>query len=384
MITCYLKPTNYCNVGCSHCYLPEEIRANKDLMTRETLNCTATLLSEMRNRLRKSAIHIIFHGGEPLTVSREWYGQAFDAFDDKLSSGYTTSMQTSLIPLKEWHLDLINNLFNGHVGSSIDFSQRRINNSVEEYHQLWMRKVMMAREAGIMVIPGVVPTLNERGREEEIVDWFIERDFPAFNIDRYNAYMTYFPDRPSNLQHAHFLIGLFNAMISSMKKRGWAPVNGAIKASITGVLMGYGGDRWGGGCMNDFIVVGPDGMTNNCPDKHSREMPFSNVHQGCHAFMESPQRRASIRHQIITHKQPYCSDCEFQSWCGSGCPITPNGSAEGEEGCSGYYTYLAHVRDTLKDKDMEKLAIAYTEQSLPSIVERSLQYGGERRAACRR
>ena len=33
MITAYVKPTNFCNVGCTHCYLPEAVRAHQGRMT---------------------------------------------------------------------------------------------------------------------------------------------------------------------------------------------------------------------------------------------------------------------------------------------------------------------------------------------------------------
>lgn len=40
MLTVYLKPTNYCNVGCDFCYLPEDVRANKARMSADTLDAT--------------------------------------------------------------------------------------------------------------------------------------------------------------------------------------------------------------------------------------------------------------------------------------------------------------------------------------------------------
>jgi radical SAM protein with 4Fe4S-binding SPASM domain len=362
MITAYVKPTNGCNVGCTHCYLPEAVRANKSRMTDDVLLDTAQFLKDMMVRGRHQGAHVLWHGGEPLTISPDWFYRAGAMLDVELP-GHSESMQTSLIPLRREHLPLFKDRLNSFVGSSVDFSQRQIKGSVEAYHALWMDKVDMARNAGIKVVAGVVPTRNELGREEAIVDWFVSRDFDAFNIDRYNAYGTYFPDRPSNLEHSYFLMGLFDALMEQMGIKGRAPLVGAIRSAITGVLHGVGGDRWGGSCQSDFIVVEPDGSLNNCPDKAPFEETFGNVSGGFNEFAKSRFRRKWIRVQNLDHKQSHCFGCENQSFCQSGCPITPNGAPEGEDECSGYRTMLTHVRRYASSSEGRATLDAYLDQA---------------------
>ena len=76
MLTVYLKPTNYCNVGCDFCYLPEDVRANKARMSPETLDATLELIGQLALREGHDRIAILYHGGEPLSLSPEalyWY-----------------------------------------------------------------------------------------------------------------------------------------------------------------------------------------------------------------------------------------------------------------------------------------------------------------------
>lgn len=382
MILVYMKATNRCNVGCTHCYLPLEVRADKTRMTDEVLTASAAFLSDMRDFGRHDGIQVLWHGGEPLVLSADWYWKAGELLDRELP-GHVESMQTSLIPLRPEHVPLMRERFGGLVGTSVDFSQRMIGGSVEAYHKLWQKKVDMAREGGIEIIPGIVPTTNELGREEWIVDWMVERRFAAFNVDRYNAYGTSFPDRPTNLQHSYFLMGLFEALMARMEKTGFAPINGAIRASITGVLHGVGGDRWGGTCMNDFVVVEPDGSLNNCPDKSSFEESYGNVRDGYKAFAGNKFRRKWVRHQGMTHKESHCFTCENQHFCGSGCPITPNGAAHGEDECSGYRTYLSAVRRFSERPGGRETMIAYLDQmKKDSALDRATRYGGDNQGAC--
>ncbi|GAB5389871.1 MAG: hypothetical protein Alpg2KO_28390 [Alphaproteobacteria bacterium] len=376
-ILAYMKPTNYCNVGCTHCYLPESIRANKNRMSLETLEHAAQLLGDMQKGQRSIGVMILWHGGEPLTIPQEWFDAANEVLD-RVIPKHRQSIQTSLIPLKDEQIPWIKERLDSNVGSSIDFSQRMIKGSVENYHRFWMERVDKCREHGIFVAPGVVPTRNEIGREAWMVDWFMEREFRIFNIDRYNQYHMYFRDRPSNLEHSHFLMATFDALLDRFEKHGWSPLSGASQGAITGVLDGVGGDRWSDSCQSTFVVIEPDGGLNTCPDKSTIEEPHSYAHEGWKAFAASSFRRKWIRHQKIDHKKPYCQTCENSSWCHSGCPITPNGIPDGEDECSGYKTFINHVRSFIAEReDGEAILRAWLAQEGEIAGgEQHLNYGG--------
>lgn len=359
-LTAYIKPTNYCSVGCEHCYLPEGVRANHLVMSKETLADTARMLLEMAKKEKSPTLHIIWHGGEPMMLSPEWYWEACDILDDIIGPGYyTQSFQTSLLPYKSSWKKIFNEKFDSFVGSSIDFSQRKVKSSSEAYLDLWMRKVTNARNDGIYVVPGMVPTKNEIGKGKEIVEWFIENEFAEFNIERYSKVGGHFLDWPTNKQHGQFLTEVFDTLMKKKSLGEQIPYVKLIVAAIGGVLFQQPGERWGGTCQRLFIVIEPDGSLNTCPDRASHEKAYSNVSDGAGAFIVSPERRHWIRVQNITHKKDHCQTCEYQSWCKSGCPVTPNGPSDGQTECSGYKTFLNHVKEFCNTEKGRVMALDY-------------------------
>lgn len=354
MLTVYLKPSNYCNIGCDHCYLTVETRADRSRMSEDTLRKTAAMLSEMQTMQRKDRSHIIWHGGEPMVLKPDWFWNAGRLLDELLP-GHTESFQTSLIPYKHDYAPLILERYNGIVGSSIDFSARMMKGSPEEYQKFWMKKVDMAREDGIRVIPGIVPAKREMGRAAELIDWMASHGFTRFRMERYNSYGFLSLERPSNKEHSQFLIDMFNAVMKRMVEKDEVISVITIEAAIRGVLFGLPGDRWGGTCQADFLVVEPDGSLNNCPDKASREMPYSNVHDGLMKFVASPERRKWIRIQHAGHQNDYCSSCEFNGFCKSYCPITPHERSE----CAGNKSFLLYVKNYVSTEEGAAMARRY-------------------------
>lgn len=360
MITAYLKPTNFCAVGCSHCYLTEEVRANRAKMSSATLDSTAVMLEAMRIAQRKDRVHIIWHGGEPLSLPADYFWKAGEQLD-RLLPGHTESVQTSLIPLHRNHIEWIKGRLGGSVGTSMDFTARSFKHSPERYQDIWMGKVEECRSAGIMVIPGITPAKPEMKRAHEIVQWMAERGFERFNIERYNSYGFDAPMLPTNREHSLFLIDLYTSLMKRFESSGETPMVRVIAAAIGGVLHGNPGDRWGGSCQSDFIVIEPDGSLNNCPDKTSKEAAYSNVKDGYDGFARAPERRKWIRIQAVGHRNNDCHTCENNSWCKSGCPLTCNDLTQQDE-CSGYKTFLNFIRESVKTESGRALADAYLEK----------------------
>lgn len=372
MITAYLKPTNFCNVDCAHCYLPATVRANKERMDWPMMRKTLGFLTEMKISGRHDNIHILWHGGEPLVLSPSWFEEAGAVLDEFFPFPQRIeSMQTSLIPWRREFAKIAHDRWLGEVGTSMDFSSRLIKGSAEEYQKLWMSKVDMAREDNVLVIPGITPGKAECQDANFIYRWFLERNFWIWGIDRYSNISGELPNFPTNREHSFFLRTLFDLCMKDSAEKGRSPYIKAIVAGISGVLFGMPGDRWGSTCQSDFVVINPDGRLNNCPDKDSFESSYGSIQQGFGSFVSAPLRKKWIRLQTVGHRIDECATCENNTWCRSGCPITGNActTSQGEvDECSGYKTFITHVRNFINASDENyALALAYYEKKMLPI-----------------
>lgn len=340
-LTVYLKPSDRCTVGCTHCYLPEEVRAGHQRMDQATFDAALDTAATMAQRQRSRGVVIIWHGGEPMSLPPAYLDDLARQAKARLPDA-VQAIQTSLIPYNTRWRDFVAEHCAGGIGTSVDFTQRTLKGSNAAYLDLWMAKVSQARSDGFHVVPGMVPSVGELGREDAIVDWLAERRFTDWNIDRYNQFAGHDPMRPTNAQHSAFLRAVFDAVMRHARAGRFMAVN-VVRAAIGGVLYDAPGERWGGTCSHDFLVVNPDGRTNACPDKISFE-GFSKVQDGGYdAFKASEARKAWVREHLLGHRNPHCATCPFQTFCKSGCPLTPN-TPETEGECSGYHRYLRHVR----------------------------------------
>lgn len=347
MITVYLKPTNFCNVGCTHCYLPEIVRANKDKMSNETLHKVMQFLKEMKEKGKHEQIFFLWHGGEPLILSPDYFWKAGEIIDQYFKpEEIIEAVQTSLIPFKKEFVDLVHTRWRSEIGSSMDFDSRILKGSNAEYQKLWMSKVELARKNNLFVIPGITPNKKDCYNAEQIFNWFVERDFFYIGIDRYSNFNGDLPEFSTNREHSKFLIDLFDLSFKYYQKFGFTPYIKTIAAAINGIIFDIPGDRWGGTCQSDFVVINPDGKLNNCPDKDSFEKSYGNLFNGFQSFQSSPMRKSWIRIQQVGHRIDECYNCENSNWCKSGCPITGNACQVNEEKdeCSGFKSFITHVR----------------------------------------
>lgn len=348
MITAYLKPTNFCNVGCSHCYLPESVRADKNKMDDVTLHKVMEFLVDMKKSGKHDQVFLLWHGGEPLTLSPKYFENAGKIIDQYFKpEELIESVQTSLIPYTSAMAPIVKQRWGGGLGTSIDFSARLLRGSAKEYQDLWMKKVEMARGDGLVVIPSMTPNKTDCYKAVEIYDWFRERGFWSIALDRYSNVAGDLPEFSSNAEHSMFLIDLFKRAWEDYQKTGYCISVRTIVAAIGGVLYDMPGDRWGGKCQSDFVVINPNGSLNNCPDKDSFEPSYGSLQDGFKSFQSSPLRKKWIRIQATGHRIDECYTCENARWCKSGCPITGNAceiNGQRDE-CSGFKRFITYIRN---------------------------------------
>jgi uncharacterized protein len=112
-----VQPTPFCNLDCSYCYLPD--RANRALMAQTTL---AVLLRKVfAAELPAAELSVVWHAGEPLTVPRAWYVEAFAAIERLRTPGVdvTHHFQTNGVLIDAAWCDFFR-AYPTRVGVSID------------------------------------------------------------------------------------------------------------------------------------------------------------------------------------------------------------------------------------------------------------------------
>src|ERR1700730_17458704 len=68
-----LQPTPFCNIDCTYCYLPA--RTDRRRMSSAVL--AATFSAVLHSRFARDVLTVVWHAGEPLVLSPDWYETAF-------------------------------------------------------------------------------------------------------------------------------------------------------------------------------------------------------------------------------------------------------------------------------------------------------------------
>jgi len=111
-----VQPTTACNLDCSYCYLP--YRNKRHTMSVGVAEALAKQISQLQ--LATMPAHIIWHGGEPLTVGRERLAALMEPFRTLVDQGRVAhSLQTNATLINEDWCQFFAD-WNVHVGVSID------------------------------------------------------------------------------------------------------------------------------------------------------------------------------------------------------------------------------------------------------------------------
>lgn len=321
------------------------------MMDNDTFSSALKEIVILANSRSDKEVSVLWHGGEPLQFDKSTFEKRLvEANNYFFANGIVVNhvLQTALINFDSDWGRIINTYFNSWAGVSIDPNTRSISGSTTRYDDALQKRIKVAQSKGITLVGNICPSIDDVGKEGQLLDWLDSNNIASFAIDRYNSFGGQDPLRPTNQQHSLFLWNLLDESLKRIKKRGRVSVCETLRAGVNGVLNGKSGDRWGVTCLSDYIVIDPDGRTNTCPDKISVEESYTE--NG--SFVSSSKRSEVVGSHIAEHPTDGCFNCEFFSWCRSGCPITPNDwGKEGE--CSGYKLFLKKIQQlSLSEKDL--------------------------------
>jgi uncharacterized protein len=329
-----LLPTSDCNVACDYCFERKEKH-------RLSANLLPLLTSRLLDHLENEGIiecEVYWQGGEAMIMGPEWFiaaGQVMDSAAAKRGRRFIHYLQTNLISYSESWNDVIRTMFQGSLGTSMDYPnhyRKLFKGGSEAYTRLWTRKLRQAQAAGIKV--GVIAVLHQGSLEagpETFYRYFTEElGVTDFQVN------TPFPGGPAaqfeeafQLQTndlATFLSTLFDVWI----EQGYD--SGVSLGPFDALIDHFIGRParlpciWKENCSNQFISIDSKGTVAQC-DCWVTSYPetfFGNIFREpdlTHMLRTSPARRQFVERpkHLVEHED--CLSCRYLSICHGGCPV---------------------------------------------------------------
>jgi uncharacterized protein len=329
-----LLPTSECNVACDYCFEHKEPHrlspALLPLLTRR-------LLDHLEHE-NIEVCEIYWQGGEAMIMGPEWFAEAGDLMGraaEERGRKFVHYLQTNLISYSGSWNRVIHGMFNGSVGTSMDYPnvhRKLFKVGAEAYTKLWTKRLHEARAAGINI--GVIAVLHQASLEagaERFYRYFTE----DLGLDDFQV-NTPFSGGPAkeveggfqldNGELARFLGELFDIWIRDGHTAG-------VSLGPFDALIDHFVGRparlpciWKENCSNQFISVDARGTVAQC-DCWVTSYPeyfFGNMFREpdlTRMLKTSRARKDFVDRPKHLMEHEDCLACRYLSICHGGCPV---------------------------------------------------------------
>lgn len=315
-----VKPTKYCNAGCTYCSAPPSADGFAD---RWDIDRWKRYFDTIQPGLMPGAT-IIWHGGEPMLMGPEFYRQAHEYAWSKMPN-LRFSMQTNLLlyNTKRWKA-LVEDDLRGGISTSFDPDQkhREYKGSTELYTRLFMDRLNTALDDGFR--PVIIGTYTEETIDQafKMYDWSLSMGDRAPSL-RFNY--RYPAGRAADegavldpLSYGNTLVALYNKWIVDMPDFGIVPLDQMFMKTIG---MEQSRCPWMKDCGGRFLEIEPNGDVYNCSDfadMGDTSYSFGNLdHHDLAHLMASPAAAAMRRRRYDVPTD--CLSCPHFAECEGGC-----------------------------------------------------------------
>lgn len=322
-----MHPSLHCGLSCPHCYLSEEIRRSRRLLSVKELEIAARKIDAyyQAKNLPKKEIVTYWYGGEPTDLGLEYFSDALDVLDGVFAKdkGYEVRhlVMSSLVTMKNDSLWF--DLWKSRCGAMVQTSYDGDLRGRGAYVRQWEKKVRAAQEAGLEVSTLSVVNNEFIGHGPAAVyDYLAELGVTAVDFLRLLrsennvASGAYAATAPSMKLHTDFLIGIGERYLERKRAGLSAPEFGGLRRVWETQTMFRPGANTAGQTM--FLMPNGEFALLDYEGKLADEsfVYFGSIlEKTFEEVLHSPARRAFIRKQRTRNGNPECLDCDRKNSC---------------------------------------------------------------------
>lgn len=351
IFTLILEPYGGCNIRCRHCYADT---SNESVMSIEDFTLIIEKVVPFVEKKGFDEIHLIWHGGEPLLAGIDFFRQAMEILNGKISRlRQRHFIQTNGLLLDdEFCCFLRDNKI--EVGLSLDgppdlHDQLRVDLGGRGTHASVLEKIHQLEKNRVPVGFNAVISRATIGQEKRLYRFFQEMGY-GFRIN------PIIPGRdPNNTkdyllqkgEYGEFLGRLFDVWTQTETRRiDVSPLDAHLYSVLSGANTECQHQYL---CVDDHIGVKPSGEAVLC--NRFQGHGFGNILKDSMSdILASFSRRKILKR---ADDLMACQSCQNAQICHGGCPC--NSVAFGgdfmakDPFCEDYKMIFAHIRRVLKD-----------------------------------
>ena len=332
-VTSYvLKVASRCNLNCSYCYMynlgDKSYMNQPKFMSLNTITALAERLHSYSEASGIRHIQIIFHGGEPLLLGKDYYEQCLNLFREKAPLiDFTFSIQTNGVTLdKDWYEWLTANSV--RVGISID-GPERFHDAYRKFHNGRGSYREVADAVKLGASHGLVGILSVLNIEIPVAEYYQEMkhlEIKNLNLLFPDGHYDRLPDGfdknrvgdDDHTPYADWLIELFK----TWKQDKTRPVIKLFE-NVLEILFGdeHVGNQAFGLNSNGVVVIETDGgvevadSIRACYEGITRNNINVHTHQIEDIFEDPLFEVYYDSHTLVAEK---CMNCPVYDFCGGG------------------------------------------------------------------
>lgn len=321
----YMNSVNRCNLNCSYCYLPQEIRKSHQQMNREQLFETLTKACEYTEENGDNRkFTIVFHGSEPLLMKEEIF-DAIEEFEDLLYFG----IQTNGTLLREDDVEFLKK-HSVSVGISLDSSYPETHDSLRK---TWngngtFEKVVEAIDwfdgyQRLNIVTSV--TKQNVSQLTAMVSFLHAKNVPSVLLNPVRGTQgparSLMPDKEALIKY--FISALKRAMELTKKTKRQIVV-GNFANILVGIIAPTARKLMcdispcGGG--RRFFAIAAEGDVFPCGEFIGiKEFRGGNIFRSSISDIMDSESFRMVRDRTV-EKTEHCNTCAFRNICGAPCP----------------------------------------------------------------